>query len=292
MAWVSSIRLTDLMAELPVVRMAPTDAVPILSDGVVRRMAGYNTTRFFENLAGPVFSYDTRWWNGAEMEVPQQGLLDLGAGFDLTITRATEEGASRQYASVNGTPVGYDWQALGGAPDAAALTLVAGFVANHTVASSVGRTEATFEIGGDMSLRFSVLRIEDTSGEVEMEFVSGSDSVRFTAASDLLDELSQGVVVMSLDLPNNTSTAVWINGDSVTLSPDHAGDYGDGPPYPVHDDENAVVDEWNVYLGRDQPARAAGQFESAFCMALYRGSPSSLDLEILQGLYQPAIMVS
>jgi hypothetical protein len=290
MAWLSSIRLVDLMAELPIVRMQPTDAVPILSDGIVKRIPGNTTKRFFENLSGPMFVYETRWWNGAELVIPQTGYLDLGDEFDLDITRATEEGADRQYASVNATPVGYDWQALGGAPDTSPLTFVVGFVAGNTVASSTGRTEATFEVDGDMSLRFSLLRVYDTSGDVEMEFVSGSDSVNFTAASDLLDELHAGVVVMTLDLPDNTNTGLWINGEFTSLTANHTGSYADGAPFPVHDDENAVVDVWNAYLGRDQPSRVAGQFQSAFSMALYRGAPSSIDLEILQGLYQPGFM--
>lgn len=288
--WISSKRLVDLIEELPVVRLSATDDVPLLSDGVVKRAAGDTTTRYFEQLAGPVFFYDSRWWNGAALELAQGGLIDLGDDFDAPITRETAEGVSRQYASLAETPVGYDWQALGGAPDAAALTFVVGFVQSLTRASSAGRSEATFEVGGDLGLRFSLLSVDSGTGGIEMEFTSGADVVSWTNTSNLYSSLAAGVAIMVLDLPDNTVTGAWVNNVAVPLTSAHQGDYADGPPYPDNSDELAVIDEFNMYLGRDQPSKNAGQFESAFVMALYRGAPSTLDRTLLQELYQPGFM--
>jgi hypothetical protein len=291
MAWVSSQRLVDLIAELPVVIMTPTDMVPLLdSSNIVKRSDGITTTRYFQNLAGPVVSYDTRYWNGAQLVIPRTGLIDWGTGYDLSITRATEEGVSRQYASLGASPVGFDWQILGGAPDDTAITVVIGFVASRTVASSEGRSIASFEVDGDVYLGFFLERIDDVSGSMSMEFTDGADGVSFTSTVDLVDDLLAGVAIMTLDLPDNAATAMWLNEVSVPMTASPTGDWADGAPFPEHEDENAVIDQIDVYIGRDQPSRAAGQFESAFSLALFRGAPTAQDRSILQERYQPGIL--
>jgi len=286
MAWISSVRLRDYIESLPEHRLEASDALPVLADDRVKRIAGLDTTRYFDNLSGPVFSYDTRFWSGGVMEVPQTGLIDYGDSFDLTITGDTSGSVTRQVAEVDLTPVGFDWQAMNGAPDSAAITVVVGLQGVATLASSVGQAEAIFEIDGDVHMKFRAWRYDDGSSGVSVLFEDGADTISIVTSTDLDDELWNSVVVMSLDLPTNSSTAIWVDSVQVPVSPTFGGGYDTGPPFPDHEDANAVIDAFNVYLGRDQPAKLSGRFEAGYVIALYRGSPTTLDLQILQEYYQ------
>lgn len=286
MPWISSVRLVDYIDTLSEHRLTASDTMPVMSDEILRRDAGVGTTRYFENLAGPFFVYDTRFWNGAALEIPQTGLIDYGDPFDLTITQDTVGSVTRQEAEVAHTPASFDWQALGGAPDDAAITLVLGLQGSPTLASSTGQSEGVFEIDGDVHMRFRAFRYDDATSGVSIEFEDGADTIDIVNSTDLDDELWDSVVVMTLDLPTNASSGIWIDEVATPLSPTFGGGYDTGPPYPEHSDENAVIDVFNAYLGRGQPAKDAGRFTAGYVMALYRGSPSVLDLSLLQQYYQ------
>lgn len=286
MSWVSSVRLRDYYDELTQVTLTENDAVPILSDNILRRVNGINESRYFQNLTGPIFSYDTRYWNGAALTVERTGTIDWVGAFDLDITRTTIEGTTRQFAEVDATPVGFDWQSMGGAPDDAAITVVMALQGTPVRGTSMGQSEVIVDIDGDFRVLFRAFRYTDGSSQVRMLFEDGLDQVDIVNSVDLDEELWNSVVVATLDLPDNASSAIYVDEVAQSLNPTLSGGYDTGPPYPSHEDVNAAINSFNVYLGRDQVAKTSGRFESGYAVALYRGTPSVTDLDILQQYYK------
>jgi hypothetical protein len=296
MTWVSSTRLVDYFDELEVVTLKATDDVPSLADARLGRVAGIEHTRGvtapstnWDGLTGPYWGYDWRLWDGADLVVPQVGALDLGDDFDMTITETTVGQTTYQDASVLVDPAGLDWSAFGGAPDDAALTVVFSFGTLTTTDDVDGDHEAYVIVDGDVTWTVRAFANADGTDEISTHWSAngGTDTISIASSTDVRASVEERVIVLTLHLPANTSSAIW--SDSTALAgatKAKTGAYNTGSPPSFPDIDEPTISTFEAGMRRGLPVVDQGRPASgAFAIAFYRGVPATADLAAIKRLF-------
>ena len=203
------------------------------------------------------------------------------------------------------------WGQLGGPPDSAPFTFVCGIGPGVNVDTDgefyvvAGAADCSIIFGNDSGSEYyfgaqagsykSNLKSDPEFDEVDFGFQHYSWDRRGTPDAQVqvfndYDDISEmdffgSVVVNTISLPANTGSGLWRDGVMTpNLDAYTAGLYSTTPP--VFDTDDApVFNDFFAYLGEALPD--GNWLNGVYVMALYRGTPTAEDLELLNELYGP-----